>query len=170
MASTSSAVADVVVAGAAGYIATKVMEQFNARTYALEPERDRLKEEEVRPGPPFRLAAQNLSRRVLGIELAEQGSARAGLIFHYLAGWSSTPVYALFRRRLGWRPLAAGMATGASMSLILDEVITPAISASAPNTEYPISTHVRAFVARRSFGLAMAAVTEAGWRLLGRRP
>lgn len=166
---TKELVQDAALAGAAGYLGTKVMEQFNTRTYALEPEADREREESVRPGPPFRLAAENLSERVLGVELDEDRAARAGMAFHYLAGLSWTPVYLLLRRRLGWGLLSSGLVTGASMSLLLDETITPAIGASAPNARYPVSTHVRAFVAHLVFGLAVAGVVEAGGKLLGRR-
>jgi uncharacterized membrane protein YagU involved in acid resistance len=94
---------------------------------------------------------------------------KAGMAFHYLAGLSWTPVYLLLRRTLRWHPVAAGLATGASMSLILDDTITPAIGASAPNDAYPASTHVRAFLAHLVYGLAVAGVLETGWKLLGRR-
>jgi hypothetical protein len=92
MATSRDLAADAAVATVAGYGATKVMEQFNIRTYRLEPEADREREETVRPGPPFRLAAQNLSQRVLGIDLDDEQANRAGLVFHYLAGLSWTPV------------------------------------------------------------------------------
>lgn len=144
------------------------MEQFNTCTYALEPEADRQREQDVRPGPPFRLAAENLSARVVGVEFDQDRATKAGMAFHYLAGWSWTPVYLLLRRRLRWGPVASGLGTGASMSLLLDETITPAIGASASNGRYPVSTHVRAFAAHLVFGLAVAGVMEAGSRLLGR--
>jgi hypothetical protein len=157
------------VATAAGYASTKMMEQFNQRAFMLESEQDRAREQRVRPGPPPMLAAANLSERVLGLKLNEQQKQKGGMAFHYLAGVSWAPVYQLLRRQRGWSPVTAGLATGASMSLLLDEVITPAIGASAPNSEYPLSTHVRAFVAHLMFGLSLAALIEAGWKLLNRR-
>ncbi len=56
------------------------------------------------------------------------------------------------------------------MSLIVDEGFTPALGLSARNSAYPLSTHVRGVVAHLVFGLAVAAVTETAWTLLGRRP
>lgn len=56
------------------------------------------------------------------------------------------------------------------MSLIVDEGLTPLLGFSAPNRAYPASTHVRAFAAHLVFGLAVAAVTEATWCVLDRRP
>lgn len=167
---TNTLATDTLLGAAAGYAGTKVMEQFNLKTYELEPEEDRKQEEAVRPGPPFRIAAENLSERALGIELSEDQAAKAGMAFHLLTGPAWAPVYVLLRRKLGWGPVASGLAAGASLSLILDETITPAIGASAPNRDYPASTHVRAFAAHLVFGLAMAGVFEAGWKLLGKRP
>ncbi len=161
---------DAVLASAAGYAGTKAMEQFNMKTYALESEQDRKREEAVRPGPPFVEAARNLSTRVLGVELSEEQAKKAGMAFHMLTGPAWAPVYVLMRRKLGWGPMTSGLAAGASLSLILDETITPAIGASAPNRDYPASTHLRAFAAHLVFGLAMAGVFEAGSKLLGTRP
>jgi hypothetical protein len=168
--STSPVLIDAALGTAAGYVATKAMEQFSMRAYALEPEADRQQEERVRPGPPFRLAAENLSGRVLGVELDGDAAERAGLVFHYLAGLSWAPVYIGLRRGLGWSPPVAALASGASMSLLLDETVTPAIGASAPNRDYPVSTHIRAAASHLVFGLALGAVTETGWKLLRRRP
>lgn len=161
---------DTAIAVGAGYAGTKAMEQFSMKAYQLEAAKDREREEAVRPGPPFVLAADHLLSRILGIELADEQAKKVGMALHYGAGLSWTPVYAVLRRMAGWSPLAAGLATGASMSLILDEGITPAIGASAPNPAYPRSTHVRAFIAHLVYGLAVAGFIEAAWRLLGRRP
>ncbi|MFN2490143.1 MAG: hypothetical protein ABR529_10470 [Actinomycetota bacterium] len=45
-------VKDAAVAGAAAYVGTTVMEQFNMATFSLEPAEDQEREQEVRPGPP----------------------------------------------------------------------------------------------------------------------
>jgi hypothetical protein len=113
------------------------MERFNMTAYRLEPEEDRKREEAVRPGPPFVLAADNLLKRVLGIELDQARLQKVGMAFHYLTGVSWAPVYMLLRRTRRWNPVAAGLATGASMSLVLDATLTPAIGASAPTPSTP---------------------------------
>lgn len=161
---------DTLLGAAAGYAGTKAMEQFGMKTYELEPEGDRKQEEAVRPGPPYRLAAENLSHRVLGIELSDDLASKTGMALHLLSGPLWAPVYVLLRRRLGWGPVTSGLAAGASLSLILDEIITPAIGASAPNRDYPASTHIRGFAGHLVFGLVMAGVFEAGWKLFGKRP
>lgn len=65
---------DALVAAAASYAATKVMEQLGMKTYQWTSEQARTREDEVRPGPPFVLAADNLATRVLGLDLDEEGA------------------------------------------------------------------------------------------------
>lgn len=162
-------ITDALIAGAAGYAGTKAMEQVGTALMELEPAADRQREEDVRPGPPFVLAARNISERVLGMNLDEQQQKQVGMAFHYLAGLAWAPLYQQLRRRTRLGPVSAGLATGASQSLLLDEVITPAIGASAPNRDYPPSTHLRGLAAHLAFGLAVAATTELAWRAAGRR-
>jgi len=57
-------------------------------------------------------------------------------------------------------PLGAAVVTGASMSLLVDEALTPAMGFSAPSLDYPASTHVRGFVAHLAFGAIVAAIVE----------
>lgn len=90
-------------------------------------------------------------------------------MFHYGLAVSWAPTYALLRRHTSFGPVAAGLASGAAMSALVDEGLTPALGFSAPNRAYPAAAHLRGVVAHLAFGLAVAAVTEAGWRVLRRR-
>ena len=92
------------------------------------------------------------------------------MAFHYGLAFAWAPVYALLRRRSALPPVAAGLVSGAAMSLIVDEGMTPALGFSAPNRAYPLSTHLRGFVAHLAFGLGVAAITEVAWRLTRRGP
>lgn len=51
-------VSDVGVGMIGGYVGTQLMERVSMKLYELEPEEDRQKEDEVRPGPPFYIAAK----------------------------------------------------------------------------------------------------------------
>jgi hypothetical protein len=56
-----------------------------------------------------------------------RSTARAGhAAVHYGLGLAWGPVYGLLRRHARMRPLAAGLATGAAMSLVVDEALVPA--------------------------------------------
>jgi uncharacterized membrane protein YagU involved in acid resistance len=65
--------------------------------------------------------------------------------------------------------LPAGIATGLTLFVIVDEGLNPIIGSSAPPQAYPVVSHVRGFVGHLAYGLALAATVEALWLLLGRR-
>jgi uncharacterized membrane protein YagU involved in acid resistance len=88
--------------------------------------------------------------------------------FHYVLAIQWVPLYPILRRTTGWSAPTAGLATGAAMSIVADELMAPAFRFSAPNLDYPLSTHVRGFIAHLVFGLAVAGTVEVGW-VLGRR-
>lgn len=157
----SAALADIGVGMIGGYVGTKVMEPVSMKLYELEPEEDRQREDAVRPGPPYEVAARRTTQ-ALGLQLEEQQLKPIAMYgFHYGLGMSWGPVYTLLRRFTRLHPVAAGLLTGAAMSLIMDEGLTPALGFSAPNSAYPLTTHLRGFVAHLAFGLGVAATTEA---------
>ena len=162
-------VTDMALSAAAGYLGTKAMEPVSMKLYELEPAQARAVEDAVRPGAPYRIAAEKLTK-VLGLQLSEKQLERLSLVFHYGLAVQWAPLYPLLRRRTNLRPVAAGLATGTAMSIVADELMTPAFGFSAPNLEYPLVTHARGFVAHLAFGLAVAAVVEAGWAAMRNRP
>jgi len=85
---------------------------------------------------------------------------QAGLVFHYGLGMSWGAVYTLLRRLTLLPPPVAGLVTGASLSLLIDEGLTPLLGFSAPNRAYPLVTHLRGFVAHLVYGLRVAGVAE----------
>ena len=63
------------LAAAGGYAGTKVMERVSSWLYELGPEEDRRREEKIRPGPPYRIAAD----KTLGLlGTSPQGRASTG--------------------------------------------------------------------------------------------
>lgn len=160
---------DLAVSAVAGYLGTKAMEPVSMKLYERESDQNRAQEDEARPGPPFQIAAEK-TVRLLGLKLNDQQLQQAAMAFHYGLALSWAPLYALLRRRWRLRPIPAGLAMGSAMSVIADEIMTPAMGFSAPNRAYPPVTHLRGYVAHLAFGLAVAGVTEAGWFLRRRRP
>ncbi len=135
------------------------MERISSWLYEREGDADREREDAARPGPPYRIAAQETTA-LMGPNLSETALDKAALVSHYGPGASWAPTYALLRRRTGLGPVAAGLTSGAAMSAIVDEGLTPALGCSAPNRAHPLATHVRGVVAHLVSGLAVAAVTE----------
>jgi len=149
-----------------GYVGTKVMEPVSMKLYELEPEADRQQEDRVRPGPPYEIAAWKTTA-LLGLQLTGKQVEQAGLVFHYGLGMSWGLVYPLLRRLTPLPPLVAGLVTGASLSLLIDEGLTPLLGTSRANRAYPLVTHLRGFVAHLVYGLSVAGVAE-GIAFLGR--
>lgn len=160
---------DLVLAAAAGYFGTKVMEPVSMKLYELEPAAAREREDAARPGPPYRVAVEKLTALV-GLELTEEQLDWLSLAFHYGLAAQWAPLYPLLRRRAGLGPVTAGLATGTAMSVVADELMTPAFGFSTPNLDYPLVTHARGFAAHLAFGVAVAATIETGWAATGRRP
>lgn len=154
------AIADVGTGAIGGYVGTRVMERVAMKLYEWEPEEARRQEDEVRPGEPPIVAARKTTQW-LGLELSEEQIQNIGMyLFHYGLGMSWGAVYTLLRRRTGLDPVPAGLLTGAAMSLLVDEGMTPLFGFSAPNRAYPLVTHLRGFVAHLAFGLGAAGTAE----------
>ena len=160
---------DLALSAVAGYLGTRAMEPVSMRLYEWESDAARAREDAARPGEPYRVAAEKLSR-LAGLDLSEKQLSRLALVFHYGLALQWAPLYPLLRRRAGLGPLSAGLLTGAAMSVVADELMTPAFGFSAPNSDYPLVTHVRGFAAHLVFGTAVAATVETGWALLRQRP
>ena len=95
---------------------------------------------------------------------------QVALLFHYGLAASWAPVYVVLRRTTSLQPLGAGLLTGASLSLVVDEGLTPMMGFSAPNRAYPAATHARGVIVHLIFGAVVAAGTEVAWKLLRRTP
>ncbi|MDQ3657330.1 MAG: DUF1440 domain-containing protein [Chloroflexota bacterium] len=153
-------IADIGVGLLAGYAGTKVMEPVSIKLYEWESEADRQQEDAVRPGSPYDIAARKTTQ-LLGLKLSDEHVQKLGTtLFHYGLGMSWGPVYTGLRRFTGIHPIAGGAGTGTVMWLLVDEGLTPLLGFSAPNSAYPLATHVRGFVAHLAWGLGTAVAAE----------
>lgn len=151
-----------------GYVGTKLMERVSSTLYRLEPEDDRRREDAVRPGPPYQIAARKTAA-LLGLDLSDRTLQALGTyLFHYGLGMGWASLYPLLRSETTLRPLAAGLVTGGSLSLLVDEGLTPLLGFSAPNRAYPLITHLRGVANHLVYGLSVAVSVEA-LRRLGRQ-
>lgn len=150
---------DLGVGLVAGLVATKITEYGQQALWSLTPEKIKQREERVRPGPPYRVAAEKTAHLV-NVELERDQLDRLGAAFHYGSGITWGAVYCLMRRAAGMESLGAGLAAGTSMSIILDELVTPAFGFSAPDRDYPAETHLRGFIGHLLYGAALAGAAE----------
>jgi hypothetical protein len=154
------AVSDIGIGSIGGCVGTQMMERVSMKLYEMEPEEARQKEDKVRPGPPFVIAARKTAD-LLGLDLSEEQIQKVGMyLFHYGLGMGWGPMYTFLRRWTNLNPVSAGLLTGAAMSLVVDEGMTPLLGFSAPNRDYPLVTHLRGFAAHLAFRLGVAGTAE----------
>jgi uncharacterized membrane protein YagU involved in acid resistance len=106
----------------------------------------------------------------LGYPLDDQKRELAGCALHYGLGITRGPVYSLLRRQGGMQPLGAGLLTGATLSLIVDEGLAPALGFSVPSTDYPALTHVRGFLNHLAYRAAVALMAVGLYRVTDTSP
>ena len=68
-----------------GYVGTKVMEPVSEKLYQLEPAADRTREDDVRSGSPYTIAARKTAGLV-GVTLSDERAERLGMLFHHGLG------------------------------------------------------------------------------------
>lgn len=165
----STLLADAAIGVVAGLVATKLTEFAQRALYEPMPKAVKETEERVSPGPPPQVAAEKTAGWI-GYKLNKRQTEVGGQVVHYGLGAAWGPIYGLLRRYSNMQPLGAGFVTGAALSLIVDEALTPALGFSAPSEEYPTITHVRGLVGHLIFGAAVALTAEAIYRFAASDP
>jgi uncharacterized membrane protein YagU involved in acid resistance len=161
---------DVAVGLAAGLVATWATDLAQGPLRRATPESAKRREARVSPGPSSsQVAARKISER-LGRPADDRRLRPLARAVHHGLGMAWGPVYCLLRRYGGMRPPGAGLAAGASLSLVIDTGLTPALGLSAPNRAYPAATHLRGFLAHLVWGAAAALAAEAVYHLTGTTP
>jgi uncharacterized membrane protein YagU involved in acid resistance len=142
-----------------GYVGTKVMTPVTAKLQEMAPEADKQREKAVSPGSPYKIGAEKAASLV-GIKLDEKQIETAAKAMPYTLGIGGGLLYVLLRRFLRMSPVMAGLLSGMALFVVVDEGLTPALGLSAPNLEYPLSTHLRGFLGHLAYGAAVAGTAE----------
>lgn len=156
--------ADWAIALAAGYVATKLTDQAQRALWQATPESEKAREPQTQDGSSARSAARLLCEWC-GFEPTDQRLRRLKKVVHYGLGLGWGSVYGFLRRRDGMSPLAAGIATGSSLSIIIDEGLNPVLGITPPPKAYPPSSHARGLATHLVYGLAVAVTAEGLHRL-----
>ena len=157
--------ADIAVGLCAGLVATQVTNFAQGPLQRMTPGSVGRQERRVRPGASSSVVAARKIVDRLNCSPSRQTVELLGKAVHFGIGMAWGPVYSLLRRYGGLGPFAAALASGAAMSLILDEGMVPALGLSAPTRDYPVLTHVRGFLAHLVYGAAAALTVEGLGRL-----
>ncbi len=165
---TKDLVTDAALVGVAGLGAAQVMGKATTFLYEQQSEQAKRQVDEVSYGGAYDVAAKKTAA-VFGAELSEEQAAKAGMVLHYALAFGWVPVYMVLRRQFGMMPVRAGIASGLSMSLLVDEIGNPLLGFTPPPQAYPLAMHLRGLAGHLVYGLGVAALVETGWTLTGRR-
>ena len=121
----------------------------------------------VQPFDPCNTVARKV-KEALSVTVTDAQEKSLGKVIHFATGIAWGPVYGLVRWYGGLRPISAALASGAGMSLILDELLVPALGLSAPSGDYPLFTRARGVVAHLVYGAVVSLAAEGLGRLMGR--
>ena len=162
-------VRDAIVGVGAGLFGAKVMSPATSKLYEYQTDQAKEKETEASYGVAYNVAAKKTAGLV-GVELSEEQTAKAGTALHYGLGVAWVPLYMWLRRSRGYSPFGAGIASGTSMYALVDELANPLFGFTPPPQEYPLVTHLRGLAGHVVYGLATAAAVELAWRVVGGAP
>ncbi len=160
-------VTDAALVAVAGFGAAKVMGKATTLLYEQQTEAKK-QEEDASYGVAYNVAARKTAA-LAGRELSQDQAGKAGMAIHYALSFGWVPVYMVLRRRFGMGPFGAGIASGLSMAVLVDEIGNPLLGFTPPPQAYPLVTHLRGLAGHLVYGLGVAALVEAGWKATGRR-
>ncbi len=161
-------VTDAALVGVPGLVAAKVMGKATTFMYEQQTDEAKQQEKEASYGVAYNVAAKKTAA-LAGKELSQDEASKAGMAIHYALALGWVPVYMVARRRFGMTPFGAGVASGLSMAVVIDEIGNPLLGFTPPPQKYPLVSHLRGLAGHLVYGLAVAAIVEAGWKLTGRR-
>jgi len=154
-----------VVSGAAagvigGYVGTRVMNTVTTKLYEMAPEKDKQREKAVSPGSPYKIGAKKAADAI-GVKLSDRQIDLAASVMPYTLGIGGGLLYVLIRRIARLNPIVAGGIAAMTLFVVVDEGLTPTLGLSAPDLDYPLSTHLRGFLGHLAYGAGVAATAEA---------
>jgi len=156
------------LAGAAGgLLASFLMEQFQAAwSAASEAMSSGEKKPGRKPDPTTVKAANVISEKMTGRKIPPDYKAAAGEAVHYGMGAASAAAYGVLAEVAPIVTAGDGLAFGASVWALADEVAVPATGLSRPPQEIPLTTHVYALASHLVYGWITETVRRALRRVL----
>ena len=136
---------DIVIGITAGIIATRVTDPVEKALWRATPASERAREPERLDNSSAKSAARKLVEGA-GERPSEDKLRVLKKTIHYGLGLSWGPLYCLLRRGSGMPPAGAGIASGAALSLIVDETLNPLLGITPPSRRFPASAHLRGFL------------------------
>jgi uncharacterized membrane protein YagU involved in acid resistance len=103
-------------------------------------------------------AAEAISEKIFGHQLAKDQKHLAGEVVHYATGGGSGAVYGVLAEVAPQVTAGAGIPFGTAVWLVVDEGAVPLLGLSKPPFGYPLSTHIYAYASHLVYGLTTEIV------------
>ncbi|MBX5480816.1 MAG: hypothetical protein IRZ16_03040 [Myxococcaceae bacterium] len=143
---------DAAAGAIAGALGTWLMSPAQSLASKLQGASDQKREQQVSLDKnATELMAIRLGR-LIKKDLQGDALKKAGLAVHYGYGALWGMAFALLSRGARRLPFAAGLALGASLWLLGDEIAVPALRLASGPKKYPVSSHLKALAAHLAYG------------------
>ena len=159
---SSYTVRDISIGAVIGYGASRVMDLATDWYSEHQSEASRRREEEIAPGGTLVLAGRWLAG-MLGRDVTDEEAERIGWVIHRVLAVTYATVAAALTRA-GVSPMRAGIATGATAFVLVDEGFMSAF-VTPPPWAYHVESHVRGVVGHLTLGGAVGAMLTVARRL-----
>jgi hypothetical protein len=152
----------LVVGAAAGYLASRVMDQATTWFYERQSDASKQREGELLPEGAPMASARKLAGLIGAEPTDDQTGTIATALHQSLAQLYGVVAAALTRR--GVPPLRAGLASGAAGFLLVDELAN-SLFFTPPPQAYPVESHLRGVVGHLTFGATTGILLALARRL-----
>jgi hypothetical protein len=150
------------IGAAIGYCASRAMDLATDWYSEHQSEASKRREEEIASGGTLVLAGRWLAG-MLGRDVTDEEAERIGWVIHRVLGVTYATV-ATALTRAGVPPMRAGIATGATAFLLVDEGFMSAF-VTPPPWAYHVESHIRGVVGHLALGGAVGAMLAVARRL-----
>ncbi len=154
-----------------GLLAAFVMSEFQALVTKIaetqeEPKKKKTKKEKEDDEPATAKVAARISEGLFDHKLTKDEKKIADPAMHYAMGAASGMMYGVAAEIAPLTTVGAGLPFGASVWLVADDIVVPALGLSKPVTEFPFSTHLYGLSSHLVYGLTTDLVRRAVRELL----
>lgn len=153
--------ADMILGALAGAVGTLAMGHASTAIYDRHDRATLRREILARGGTNTHAIAARKAARLAGTELSDEQAAMVGTAMHYGVGMGTAALYGAARPHLPLPSPVRGLAFGATVWLLGDEVGNAAAGITPGPGAFPWQTHARGLAAHLAFGLVTEGVLSA---------
>ena len=154
----------------AGTLATLALSATSSALYSRENWLSKGREEWARGGKTANRVAVNKLARAAGVDLSKAQATTAEGALHFGIGAGAGAAYGAIRPHVPAPGIVKGLGFGATLWLVADEGLNPALGLTPGPASFPWQAHARGLVSHLVFGLATEGLLTLADRFRSRPP